>query len=168
MCFWFSGQLCSHRGNECDGSYELMRPFQGIFDWDECLELTEQLHALTRKVCEEGLHGNGGRQGPHLAPGCYTPSVPQQLWASWPLAVSVPAEPGEDKEAGCEQVFSHLPREKRLTIISWHGVEKPSEVLKINVASFFWWGLSALAFVEELESQFRWVFCIYSQYTSER
>lgn len=53
-------------------------------------------------------------------------------------------EPGEDLEAGCGRVFSHLPGAKILTSISWPGAEKPPEVLKTEVASFFWWGLSAL------------------------
>lgn len=50
--------------------------------------------------------------------------------------------------------------------LAWDGEAIRSS--KTNVASFFWWGLSALAFTEELDSQIYYVLCICSQYISER
>lgn len=50
--------------------------------------------------------------------------------------------------------------------LAWDGEDIRSS--KTNVASFFWWGLSALAFTEELDSQIYYVLCICSQYISER
>ena len=71
-----------------------------------------------------------GEGGPSLRPG-------REVFTAWlppwfphsnsepllPQAVPAPVsyEPGEDKEVGCQRVFSHLPGEKRLTSISWHG-----------------------------------------------
>lgn len=76
-------------------------------------------------------------------------------------------EPGWDKEANCERVFSFAKGKKiNKHSLAWGGEAIRSS--KTNVASFFWWGLSALAFTEDLDSQVYHVLCICSQYISER
>lgn len=150
----------------------------GDFYWVECLELTEQLRVLLESCARKASHCNGGRRRsqPRSWEGGAHPfgtalGLPQQLWEpSLPQAVSVPASVWARRgwRSRLWAVFTHLPREKRLTSISWHGAEKPSEVPKTHVASFFWWGWSALAFMEELDSQVFCVLCICCQYISER
>ena len=104
-----------------------------------------------------------GEEGPSLGPG-------REVFPPWvlpwfphsnseplsPQAVPAPVscELGENKEVSCQH------------FLAW--AEKPSEVLKTKVASFFWWGLSALAFMEELDSQVFCVLCTCCQCISER
>lgn len=77
-------------------------------------------------------------------------------------------EPGEDKEASCEWVFSsHLPREKRLISIPWHRAEKPSKILRL-----MWHRFSGGAWVLWHSGRCRTprstVLCVCSQCSSER
>lgn len=174
MCPWSSGKLCSYRSNKCHGSYRFMKIIGNPY-WEQCLELSEHLSSLLESCAGKATHCNSGRkEASSFTPGGWC----ALLWCSHHSSESHCGhklcksqhqhEPGEDKEASCEWVFSsHLPRDKRLTSISWQRAEKPSKVLRL-----MWHHFAGGAWV--LWHSWRWctprssVLCVCSQCISER
>ena len=135
MCPWSSGQLCSYTGNECPGGCKLMRALRGL--WPRVFRANWEAELTSRNLCQKGLplwwwEKEVGSSLLHATLGVFLSGSENHHYCK--LCQSQHQhEPGEDKAAGCEWVFSsHLPREKRLTSIPWHGVEKPSEVLRLT------------------------------------